>query len=149
MKKFLILAIMVLTLLVPVSVMAANPVPMTTTTTAQVLSITTDATTLNFQRVGGGSVVVGTYSAVIPIMITNSGNMPMTVTALVGGADAAFYNASLQLDSGGGYFGVGVWSHTTPIAVGAPPLLVNARILPTTVITGAAGTLTFVATAAP
>jgi len=146
MKKFLILAIMVLTLLVPTSVMAANPVPMTTTTVAQVASITVDVPNLNFvNTVNGGSVVIGTYSAVLPIIITNSGNIPITVTAVVGGADASFFNNSLQLDSGGGYFGVGSWSYTTPIApIGT--LHINSRILPTQVITGAAATLTFVAT---
>ena len=146
MKKFLLVLLMALVVMIPTTgVFAANPVPMTATTIAQVVSIGVDVTGLHFVNGTGGPVVVGTDSAVIPVIITNTGNVPITVSVAVGGADATFYNSYLRLSSGGEYSTVVVWTYATAIPVG-DSITIYTKIHPLAVITGAAATLTFIGT---
>jgi len=114
MKKYLILAIMVLTLLVPTAVLAADP-PITATSTpvAQSLIITLSTNTLNY-----GNVVVDRDSVVIPFDLRNDGNVPFTVSIYPSGG---FYanNMLFSLTGGVGSFGLNPTGFTTTtIAVG-------------------------------
>ena len=146
MKRFLLVLMMALIMMIPTSsVFAANPVPMTTTTEAQRVSIDVGTASLHFVSGTGGSVVVGTDSAVQSFNITNTGNVPITVSVIVGGSDAAFYNACLFLSSGGAYSTVVGWTDMVAIPVDGS-VTIYAKIHPLTVIVGAVATLTFVGT---
>ena len=146
MKKFLLVLAITLVMMIPATgALAANPVPMTASTVAQIVSIGVDATNLHFVTGTGGPVVVGTDSAVLSFNITNTGNVPITVSVAVGGADAAFYNSCLFLSSGGAYSSVTGWTYLIPIEAGSS-VVIYAKIHPLAIITGAAATLTFIGT---
>jgi len=147
MKKFLLVLTMMLVAMIPTTgVFAANPVPMTATTAAQIVLIDVGTASLHFvSATNGGPVVVGTDSAALSFNITNTGNVPITISVAVGGADATFFNNCLFLSSGGAYSSVVGWTYTTAIPVDGS-VTIYAKIHPLSVITGAAATLTFIGT---
>lgn len=152
-EKFLVLAIMVVTLLIPTAVMGAGDtesVGLVTSSEEPTVVLSVSTASLNFTRDGSDTapVVIGIDSGVEDIIVTNtvSSNVPMTLTIEITGADASFYQDSLWLSiNGADWFPATGWSYTNQLAIG-DSLPIRAKIHTHTVITGAVASLTFIAT---
>jgi hypothetical protein len=96
-KKITIMAIMVLTLLVPTAVMAdtSTPVGLETTVVTQTISFSVDPSSLGF-----GSVIAGQASTQ-SFVITNTGNVPIKITASLPVDPGGFYTAFMTLSVDG------------------------------------------------
>jgi len=139
MKKYLILAIMVLTLLVPTAVMAADVVVLDTTVVAQVVSFEITPSYVNF-----GAVIVGVYSEVRTFTVHNSGNVNITIAAST--ASDFYYNRMEISVDGVSYMPVSSFS-AFPIAVeGTPTIYVRVKPMSGDTIGLNNGSLTFIAT---
>lgn len=137
MRKFLIWSILVMTMMIPMTVSAdTGSATLETVVAAQTISFGV-APTLGF-----GTVVVGTDSQVATFTISNTGNVPLTVTAGVTGS--ALYTNFMQLQQGTwDYAAVNGW--TSPVIAVGGSLIIHAKIVkPSAEYIGAkSGTLTF------
>lgn len=142
MKKFLIASLLIMTVMIPMAVFAdTGSATLETVVAAQTISFTMTPTALGF-----GTVVVGTDSQVTNFTITNTGNVPLKVSAVVTGS--GLYASCLKLQQG-------TWDYTTVVGWISPSipaggsLIISAKIVkPTAEFIGTkAGTLTFTSTA--
>lgn len=118
-------------------------VSLTTTITEPVstigVSITPDL--LNF-----GSVAIGSCSTDVPITVTNTGNVPITVTAI---PSSGFYSDCMQLKPSGGTYTSSVGWESPKIYAGTS-LIVYAKVCPTIAYSGVTtGNIDFMTEFAP
>ena len=142
MKKFLIFAIVVLTLMIPTSVLAdTGSVTMETVVAAQTISFSLDPSALGF-----GTVVVGTDSQVVNFTVHNTGNVPIKVASAVTGS--GLYASCLKLQQGAWDWAT-VVGWTSPTIPAGGTLIISAKIVhPSAEFVGTkAGTLTFTSAA--
>ena len=142
MKKFLIISILIMIMMIPMAV-SADTVSATldTSVAAQVISFTMTPTALGF-----GTVIVGMDSQVTSFTIANTGNIPIKVSAVITGSP--LYTSCLQFQQNGGGYATAVgWS--SPAIPAGGSFVISAKIVkPTAEFVGKiAGTLTFTSTA--
>lgn len=97
--------------------------------------------TVSPPSVAYGSVAIGTCSTEFPITLTNTGNVPIKVTATT---TAGFYTACLQINS------VTANGWVSPTINAGQSLIIQSKVCPTASYSGTlTGTVTFVASFAP
>jgi hypothetical protein len=150
-KKITILAIMVLTLLVPTAVMAESASTSLSTDVVATVGLSVTPTDFFF-----GVVTVGTDSGVTTFTVTNTGTVPITVTASIPTDPTGFYtNCLLLAPSGGIYSKVSAFNYWDYSSVAIPiggSITIYAKVHPDSmgyVATGILGSLLFTATPAP
>ena len=137
MKKFLIMLLLIMTIMIPMTVSAdTGKADMEASVIAQVVSFSMNPTALGF-----GTVIVGTSSSEVNFKIINTGNVPLKVTADVTGP---LYVKCLELQ------GEQAQGWSSPVISVGGELSISAKIVkPTAEYLGSkiAGTLTFVSEA--
>jgi hypothetical protein len=122
-------------------VVTTLPTTATITEPTSIIGLTVSPASLSF-----GSVAIGSCSAVVPITLNNTGNVPIKVTA---NPSVGINTSCMQLQpTGGAYTAALGW--VSPTILAGQSLIVNAKLCPTAAFSGTVpGTLGFNASFAP